>query len=341
MKKDTLFGKMMTAWCTHHSLKADMTSFLLDGKRLQPEDTPASSQSGFFTGQSLVVQAVPSSGESNYAGSLSITGPGHHKTCVEIWLSDDDGRILIDVVSAHSKDAEPMQFKMRPNTIFERLMQAWCNKFSVNLSNAKFMINGHEIHANDCPSSYNWLPHEEPYVIKVSIVEASSKSRQHCIIAEGQPSCTGGHQCRDACSCHDARLDVRVIAQTEDGEAMMDFRMTLTTPFENMMLAWCEHQGLPQDAAKFEINGEEVTVDMTPSSCGCSDTSNILIIKAVPRNESGTGMEHRKQQPQLDLHVDQTRARADPHDGTINVQVVAEGADGQSTVDFKMKAHAI
>jgi len=61
MKKDTLFGKMMTAWCTHHSLKADMTSFLLDGKRLQPEDTPASSQSGVFTGQSLVVQAVPSS----------------------------------------------------------------------------------------------------------------------------------------------------------------------------------------------------------------------------------------------------------------------------------------
>merc|ERR1712228_703487 len=58
MKFCTPFQKMMNAWCQHHSLSLQAVKFELDGREVQPEESPESFHWSPERG-TLIIQASP------------------------------------------------------------------------------------------------------------------------------------------------------------------------------------------------------------------------------------------------------------------------------------------
>merc|ERR1712232_951985 len=81
----------------------------------------------------------------------------------------------------------------------------------------------------------------------------------------------------------DEKITVDVMAEDATGTNTMSFSMKVTTGFEKMMLAWCEHHGIPLKEVRFEgPGGVEVQVQHTPERLGWSASRGKLLIQAVP-----------------------------------------------------------
>eukprot|EP00931_Biecheleriopsis_adriatica_P066738 TRINITY_DN41026_c0_g1_i1.p1 TRINITY_DN41026_c0_g1~~TRINITY_DN41026_c0_g1_i1.p1 ORF type:complete len:301 (+),score=57.54 TRINITY_DN41026_c0_g1_i1:89-991(+) len=81
------------------------------------------------------------------------------------------------------------------------------------------------------------------------------------------------------------KIDVQVLAKDGDGDNVVDFRMRSSTRFEKMMKAWCQHHGVDQSEALFELEGRELKPDDTPASCGVLTSQRKVVILAKPRDE--------------------------------------------------------
>merc|ERR1712118_455566 len=54
------------------------------------------------------------------------------------------------------------------------------------------------------------------------------------------------------------KIQVKVTAQSLDGEVVTEFKMLPHTAFEKMMKAWCQHNSLAVDAAIFKHQGRKL-----------------------------------------------------------------------------------
>merc|ERR1712232_1443765 len=171
----------------------------------------------------------------------------------------------------------------------------------------------------------------------------------------------------------DEKITVDVMAEDATGTNTMSFSMKVTTGFEKMMLAWCEHHGIPLKDVRFEgPGGLEVQVQHTPERLGWSASRGKLLIQAVPADalveaRTPTGVAPSSAAdlatvPGTPLHaLEMTKAKSDIEaaepapkvavstassrmpvaNEKITVDVLAEDASGPNAMSFSMKVTTV
>jgi len=117
------------------------------------------------------------------------------------------------------------------------------------------------------------------------------------------------------------KVSIKVIAQCEEGDNVIDVKMKPSSPFEKMMKAWCKQTGLSLDEVQFFRDGKLLRLQDTPDSLGYKPEDGDLVIHAQPREDN---------------------ACEDQQDGeNVRVTVTAASAGGEvAKVDMKMKSHS-
>lgn len=64
------------------------------------------------------------------------------------------------------------------------------------------------------------------------------------------------------------RVRFRVVAPTEAGDNALVITTPTDMPLEKLMDTWCQHHGLPRDAARFLVQGQELSAEETPVALG-------------------------------------------------------------------------
>eukprot|EP00931_Biecheleriopsis_adriatica_P026180 TRINITY_DN1594_c0_g1_i2.p1 TRINITY_DN1594_c0_g1~~TRINITY_DN1594_c0_g1_i2.p1 ORF type:complete len:2278 (+),score=582.51 TRINITY_DN1594_c0_g1_i2:35-6835(+) len=301
MKLSTPFEKMMEAWCKHHNLKQDEAVFEFQGRELRRDDTPSSCSWSVSKG-TLRVEAKPRE-------EVSATPMKREDAPAKI-TADDEDKLQVQVVAHDDGGEHVIDFKMRLNMPFEKMMKAWCEQCNVDMCEAVFELEGQELTPTQTPGSCGWS--KQKGLLRVSAKPREGRSQKQSPTA----SSDGVEQ--------DAKISVNVVAWGEDGENVLDFKMKLSTSFEKVIAAWCKHHGVHQSEAVFQFRGQELRPQDTPACLGWSQTMGVLRIEAMPKEE-GVATQNAEASASEDAQE------------KIDLQVVAMGNEGRSVIDFKMK----
>ena len=131
-------------------------------------------------------------------------------------------------------------------------------------------------------------------------------------------------------------LSIRVTAEGADGASMTEFTMKLESTFEKLMRAWCDQNYIPMTDARFMIDDRYLLPEHTPASLNWCPEKGILDIQVIPRNDEVMQSVHEKNPRQTDS-ASCAGANITSGDRKISIQVIAQGADGKSVLDFAMK----
>eukprot|EP00930_Biecheleria_cincta_P020856 TRINITY_DN15596_c0_g3_i1.p1 TRINITY_DN15596_c0_g3~~TRINITY_DN15596_c0_g3_i1.p1 ORF type:complete len:2674 (+),score=607.81 TRINITY_DN15596_c0_g3_i1:20-8041(+) len=380
MKLTTAFAKMMTAWCTHQGLSQAEALFEFQGRELKPEDTPASCGWSLSKGV-LWIDANPRDAAAADAkqSAPAVAAGGSHTPAVsqEIQATDSDEKINIQVKALGEDGENIVDFKMKFGSPFEKMMRAWCKHQGLALEEVLFEFQGQRVRPEDTPQTMGWAPSKGTMVIDAKPHEdapAENNSSQPPpasgpdVIPKAPSASTGSSAASSSlpdASQNDEKVKVQVIASDEAGEHSTDFRMKLSSPFEKMMKAWCQHHEMDQAAALFEFQGKQLRPQDTPLSCGWSAEKGTLMVTARPaegmtatKSASSEKSDHLQGKSDVRRPVtgsakeaigpnaglaNSSKGAARPStavpasDGKLDVDVKALGDDGENVTSFKMK----
>ena len=279
-------------------------------------------------------------------------------------VETDKVEILVLAATDSGQIAE-VNFKMKPDSPFEKMMKAWCDFQRMPASSASFEFSGRELSPNDTPASCLW---NAGYgVMRINAKQREEKLENQTATAPAEvsqqaaapapvevPQAQDVQEQPDTLQSHDdEKVSIQVVALAEGGENLIDFKMKSSSRFEKMMKAWCKCQSVPESDAVFEFNGKELSPNDTPASCSWNARKGVMRINAKPReekleNQTATasaevsqkaaaptaaevpqGQDVQKQPDTLQSHDDEK----------VSIQVVVALAEGgENLVDFNMKS---
>ncbi|CAE8634540.1 unnamed protein product [Polarella glacialis] len=358
MKLDTLFEKMMKAWCKHHQVELSEVVFEIEGRELRPEDSPGTCGWTLSKG-TLMVQARPreatdpvqetAPADTTAADTKpSVQTPDSASAApkADSKHSGPSEKVNVQVVADDDGGLNTVDFKMKLATPFDKMMKAWCKHNGVELSEAIFEIEGRELLPDDCPDSLGWTVSKGTLVVQARPREVGDPAQEAQMLgptaSDSTISCLGEADTQPGVpllpspqvSGSDDKLEVHVVSWGEDGQNMIDFKMKVDTPFDNVIQAWCEHHEITQSEAIFAIEGCELHPGETPTSCGWTLSKGTLVVQARPREATDPDQETA---PADTTAAAPTDSKNSDVSETVNVQVVADGDDGENVVDFNMK----
>lgn len=289
MKPDTEFMKLMEAWCEHHGLPREEARFCLDGKEIQPHDSPQTC--GWRGTGKLVLQAIPRGAEP------------------AIVVEDETEVTQSIMVIIHSPLGKPMDFTLQLTSSFEVIAKAWCEAHKVSPEALRLSVKGRDLSFVDTPETCGWSCSQGPLEVdavmnltseaasaeavptrgQTALEHATAKSAPHVAPTEQLPVAQGTSKTSQNVALEEGsdpsttRLAVQVVADASDGRSVIDFMMRLTTPLEKMMAAWCERFGMPINAATFMLGERVLRPEDTLLALGLSKPStDAVVIHAVP-----------------------------------------------------------
>eukprot|EP00927_Polykrikos_kofoidii_P040114 TRINITY_DN34345_c0_g1_i1.p1 TRINITY_DN34345_c0_g1~~TRINITY_DN34345_c0_g1_i1.p1 ORF type:complete len:2868 (+),score=633.37 TRINITY_DN34345_c0_g1_i1:1275-8606(+) len=362
-KLTTTFAKMMKAWCEHNEVPLADACFELDGRQLQDTDTPEKCDWSLSKGV-LTIKCMPREGSAREASGLGTPAGAATAALVAVlgggakpdrkWASlpstsqqaapiaaaasagvdainGSMDKVSVRVFAEDGKGLSALDFKMKPQTPLERMMKAWCDHNDVPFEKVGFELDGKRLKPTDTPAVYGWSTSASKTMV-LQAVPVDPTDTMFFSMLKPRPSASG-----QPAAPHpppDQKVSVQVVADDADGRSQVDFSMKMATPFDRMMHAWCKHNKVPIEEARFELDGKELKPNDTPASCGWSPSKGDLVIQAVPREEPGeealaAAAAMREARVSGGVVVDYTEK--------ISVQVVGADATGESTMDCKMK----
>jgi len=326
MRPGSTFERMMRAWCDHNDVALEAAVFVVNGRRLKPSDSPV--ECGWTqTCGVLVIQALPRDGgladgagdatasESKHPAesgastdtprAVQTADPSIHSPVLVNTASDE--KITVQVVAESAAGPNTVDFRMKPNTAFTKMMQAWCKINGVALEAAQFVFDGQTLNPDDSPEKCGWSPTRGVLVIQAvprhggandgASNDAASASEG---IAEPRTRLSAGAAASvNASGCDkevgpvihtpvvgsepsEEKISVQVVAASADGPNIVDFKMKPGTMFGKMMEAWCSHNEVPMEAARFLLDGRRLRCDDSPNTCQWTPALGTLTIQAVP-----------------------------------------------------------
>eukprot|EP00425_Heterocapsa_triquetra_P020846 CAMPEP_0195149326 /NCGR_PEP_ID=MMETSP0448-20130528/176877_1 /TAXON_ID=66468 /ORGANISM="Heterocapsa triquestra, Strain CCMP 448" /LENGTH=149 /DNA_ID=CAMNT_0040187971 /DNA_START=36 /DNA_END=481 /DNA_ORIENTATION=- len=149
---------------------------------------------------------------------------------------------------------------MKPRTPFDKMMRAWCQHHGLPLAQARFVLGDRELRPEDTPQGCG--------CVAGGVVEIHARPREATsaeaapveanLAAAGSPADPASALAAPAADVADGKIEVQVVAEGDEGENVIDFKMKLSSPFEKMMQAWCRHHEVPFGEACFEFGGREL-----------------------------------------------------------------------------------
>eukprot|EP00929_Paragymnodinium_shiwhaense_P012276 TRINITY_DN11912_c0_g1_i4.p1 TRINITY_DN11912_c0_g1~~TRINITY_DN11912_c0_g1_i4.p1 ORF type:complete len:2705 (-),score=759.65 TRINITY_DN11912_c0_g1_i4:133-8247(-) len=408
MRLSTPFGKMMKAWCQHYDVPPDEVRFFLAdpaeasqaslSKEVAAADTPEGCGWTLARGD-LVMRAVPIDMEdaSQAAAPAAVAEPastvdetGEAKAAAAAAAAaappdmvqpaqapaapvegpDAEEKITIEVHAADDEGESVIPFKMKMNSPFEKVINAWTKHHGLSVSDVLFMFDGQELSAAGTPSSLGWKPGSASTVLRLDALPRDAPSEAAASVAGPKQAATEAVPAAEETQKSDAaaganrapsgeakgadeKVAVRVIASGPDGDTTQDFKMKLGAPFEKMVKAWCKQYSVPRENVVFKIDGTELATDATPLTLGWSTEKGVLEIQALPRppppvqpsgatpDQTSEGAAAPVATPapasptKSESHMQEMPAAAAEEKLTVNVH--AEDGDGSDVVSFKMK----
>jgi len=220
MKMGAPLLKLMDLWCEDHGLKRQAVTFRLgSGYAIQPEDT--AEKMGCQEGQQVTfyVELRPAS-------------------------APPDRRVVVTVSDGNKPGEEGLDFKMLPETSFERLMNKWCELHQKTLKDVAFLLEDgsaalrpHDSPLGVCPQLLGC--NSSTLRIRVESVQQSpaseSPSRQSRQMTESLAA-AGDTANGPAQPASDGRVVVTIDAEAAGVKQKLKFRMGGANPTLNSSL---------------------------------------------------------------------------------------------------------
>lgn len=217
-------------------------------------------------------------------------------------------KVMVQVLAEGEEGPTTLDFKMKSNTAFAKMMSKWCETFGVPVEEARFVLSDdREVQPEDSPESFGWSSQKGVLIINAVPRDSAAPDNSEADTAPGVPAtgtdvpvaaseippadttAPGTTSAADNGATSEAtpppeKIMVQVVAEGENGPVAMEFKMKPTTAFEKMMSKWCEANEVPAEEARFVLPDQrELRPEDTPESCGWSSQKGSLVINAMPR----------------------------------------------------------
>ena len=325
MKSTSPFEKMMKAWCKHQGLPEDEAIFEFNGRKLTPTDTPASCSWSSRDGV-MKINARPREEEQPTSAPVEVsqgpTAPSADIMQSKPSESQENEKITIQVVAQADGGENIIDFKMKSTSPFEKMMKAWCKQQGLPEDEAIFEFNGRKLTPTDTPASCSWSSRDGVMKINARPREEEQQTSAPVEVSQGPTAPSADiMQSKPSESQENEKITIQVVAQADGGENIIDFKMKSTSPFEKMMKAWCQAQGVASSDAIFDFNGRELTPNDTPASCSWSSRDGVMRVNARPRELKATAVEENVATASHDNEVVNTDSIPSEVEGQVSVQV--------------------
>merc|ERR1711990_1287786 len=165
---------------------------------------------------------------------------------------------------------------------------------------ATFKHQGRKLKAGDTPASLGWTLQSGVLIVEAEPRDGDEDDTQHLSEKTDRSPATSSHgqgaspasPVATAAAPPPEKIQVKVTAQSEDGEVVTEFKMLPNTVFDKMMKAWCQQNSLAVDAATFKHQGRKLKAGDTPASLGWTLQSGVLIVEAEPRDGDEDDTQH-------------------------------------------------
>merc|ERR1719247_3309275 len=238
-------------------------------------------------------------------------------------------------------------------------MKAWCQQNSLAVDAATFKHQGRKLRAGDTPASLGWTLQSGVLTIEAEPRDGGEDDMQQLSEKIDTSPATSSHgqgaspasPVATAAASPPEKIQVKVTAQSEDGEVVTEFKMLPSTVFDKMMKAWCQQNSLAVDAATFKHRGRKLRAGDTPASLGWTLQNGVLIVEAEPRDGGEDDMQ------QLSEKIGTSSASSSHGQGAssaspvataaasppekIQVKVIAQSLDGEVVTEFKMLPNTV
>ena len=325
MKSTSPFEKMMKAWCKHQGLPEDEAIFEFNGRKLTPIDTPASCSWSSRDGV-MKINARPQEQEQPVSAPVEVsqgpTAPSADIMQSKPSESQENEKITIQVVAQADGGENIIDFKMKSTSPFEKMMKAWCKHQGLPEDEAIFEFNGRKLTPTDTPASCSWSSRDGVMKINAGPREQEQPASAPVEVSRGPTAPSADiMQSKPSESQENEKITIQVVAQADGGENIIDFKMKSTSPFEKMMKAWCQAQGVAGTDAIFDFNGRKLTPIDTPASCSWSSRDGVMKINARPQELKATTVEENVATASHDNEVVNTDSIPSEVEGQVSVKV--------------------
>lgn len=365
MRPDSNFEKLMAAWCKNFDLDVSEAIFEYQGQQITPQDsfTKLGWQSSMGTPKievkprpqpvppapvapETVPEPVPEPVETQEEESLPETQPGdlfaaaeaaEAAQAAEMTTTEEDGKIEVHVMAQGEDGPNILDFKMKPETPFEAVLKAWCKHHEIPQDQVLFNFQNAPLQPQLSPKSVGWQ--KEFGILEI---EARPVEEEQPEVKEQAPSTETSAE----------KIDVRVVADAENGENVVDFKMKFGTTFGKMMARWCAHQGIPREQACFKVGERELADEDTPHTVGAS--GDVLVVRVMPHSEktsapppassasssaSAGGLASSPSRPEnkADMPKPKETSSSEVEDEKLEVKVVADCAGGANETSFLLR----
>eukprot|EP00913_Durusdinium_trenchii_P003475 g3217.t1 len=336
MRPDSNFEKLMAAWCKNFDLDVSEAIFEYQGQQITPQDsfTKLGWQSSMGTPKIEEEESLP---ETQPGDLFAAAEAAEAAQAAEMTTTEEDGKIEVHVMAQGEDGPNILDFKMKPETPFEAVLKAWCKHHEIPQDQVLFNFQNAPLQPQLSPKSVGWQ--KEFGILEI---EARPVEEEQPEVKEQAPSTETSAE----------KIDVRVVADAENGENVVDFKMKFGTTFGKMMARWCAHQGIPREQACFKVGERELADEDTPHTVGAS--GDVLVVRVMPHSEktsapppassasssaSAGGLASSPSRPEnkADMPKPKETSSSEVEDEKLEVKVVADCAGGANETSFLLR----
>jgi hypothetical protein len=227
IKATTKLGKVFDSYCQRQEVDRRSVRFLLDGIRIQDDETPEMLEIEDGDMIQCVLEQSGGNGTADGEPNPEDQAPTH----LNVSVRDQDGNDLL--------------FKIKKSTPLKKVMDAYCERQGKNRGLVRFLFEGSRVQDTDTPDG---LDLEDGDMIEVFLEQQGGEGSQ-----AGEPEV-------------DASKHMNITVR-DDSSLEVTFKLKKSTPLKKLMDAFARQHGKAPDTLRFYTpEGHRVLPEDTPDS---------------------------------------------------------------------------
>ncbi|KAI9050304.1 hypothetical protein LZ554_005471 [Drepanopeziza brunnea f. sp. 'monogermtubi'] len=254
IKTKAKLGKVFNAYCDRAGLQRSTVRFLLDGSRVQEEDTPETLQ--LEDGDMIDAMLEQLGGEGTPSADDKLkTSEAKAPVHIEIRVKDQHG--------------SEVTFKIKRTTPLEKVMDAFCSRQEIGIKSVRFLFEGQRVQPTDTPIL---LEMEDEDVIEVFVEQLGGEVIE--LPLRPKPITPEQMEVQPLA----ASEMLRIIFKNGTGDEVT-FLMKKSATFDRLFAAYCRRLEISTTSVRFLWKGSRVQPSDTPASLTFEDGEIFEVFK--------------------------------------------------------------
>jgi len=241
VKGTTKMQKVFDSNAQRKGVQVSALRFILDGERIQPEDTPKMLELENDVQIDAVLETI--------CGGVDDDGAAPAENATEAPIT----------LKVRDQSGEEMFFKVKKGTAMKKIMQAFADRKGMSLEVLRFTIDGTRVNAEDTPKM---LEMEDGDQIDVLLQQ----------LGGADDAGAGGAPSENA-----AEAPITLKVRDQSGEEMF-FKVKKGTAMKKIMQAFADRKGVSLEVLRFTIDGTRVNAEDTPKMLEMEDGDQIDVL---------------------------------------------------------------